>query len=288
MSDGLRPIVVLGAGGSVGRAIVRAAESLDVPCVAVGRGVDQRRSPDFEEELTEEILARFAALRPRAIVNAIRIRAGSAQTRMTTVFGNVVRIVEATGSELIHLGSVAEVGSFGEETVPEDVSLRPVTAYGEVKLQERKYFTEALGGRYSHARVFNVFGQPAEGNSFFNDLYLQVRQAAIEGRSELALVVDNADVSRDMLHVDVVGEVVMRYALHSDRPPVMNVCSGEAVLLDDFVRIAAASHSVGVELRSRGADVAVPYVCGSATLLEKTLPEIVGRLDPRSAMLPDR
>ena len=186
--DGVRPIVVIGASGWLGRAVAAEAAATALGVVSVGR------SAGSDVEITSydvaDLNAILRSLAPQSVINcAGLVRGSAADLRAANV--DLVRSVVAAARDLplrfVQIGSAAEYGDPGSHgPVDEGAGLRPTSEYGRSKALAAELALRS-GVDAVVARVFNVAGpEPAPG-SLLADFLRKVETASTDIR------VGNAD-----------------------------------------------------------------------------------------------
>jgi len=155
------------------------------------------------------------------------------------------RFAAAGGRRIVGIGSVAEYDwSTGADRLAETSPILPATAYGAAKARTADALARiaaSAGIGHAWARVFFTFG-PGEAPS---RLVPSMAHAAIE---ETRLDTGPAELARDFLGVDRLGEVIARIAA-SDAEGPLNVASGEATRLDALAGIIGGALGRAVPIR---------------------------------------
>jgi NDP-hexose 4-ketoreductase len=259
-------LLVIGAGGFIGRHVTEAALALPaLRVVGAGRGapppaVADRSARDWlaldvlrePGRLTDEL----RELRPDVVINCAGTTAGTipelvAANVVTT--GNVLDSLErsGTGARLVHVGSAAEYGP-GEVGVPvvESACPRPVEAYGISKLCATQLVTAAARtGRIDAIvlRLFNVLGPGMPEGSLAGSTLRRLTAALGSGDESIRL--GPLDTVRDFVDVrDVAAAVVAASTLSRFEAPILNVGSGTGHTARDLVQAFAASLGFGGEI----------------------------------------
>ena len=266
-------VVVTGAGGFLGRHLVRELASRGVETVAV----DRAEADVCDAAAVADLVART---RPDAVVHlAAQSRvahsfADPGETFRVNVLGTVA-VLEAVRRHAprarILVASSAEVyGAVGADALPIDESapLAPVNPYGASKVAAEAaalQFHRAHGLDVAVLRAFNAVG-PGQATDFALPGFAAQLAAIARGAAEPVLRVGNLDAERDLTDV---RDVARAYALALERGEaggVYNVCSGTAVPIRRALEalVAASGLEVRVEVDpSRLRPVDVPCVYGS-------------------------
>ncbi|MDL9980302.1 NAD-dependent epimerase/dehydratase family protein [Microbacterium sp. ASV49] len=233
MSDLVTPsdrILVVGASGPIGRAVVRMAQTNGMNATAASR-----RGPtvlDVSDPLT--VARVIATAHPDALVYLV----GTAQStlerdreaavdRMRTV---VEAAVSAGAGRVVLSSSAAVYGDRADTPRGEDTELAGLTPYALEKIALEEAL-DALGGTLGVStvslRIFNVFGEGCR-TSLINALREGPKPTL--GLTDLFV--------RDYVHVDDVAEAVVRAVRRSSVTGSINIARGIAV---DNLMLAAAA-----------------------------------------------
>jgi GDP-4-dehydro-6-deoxy-D-mannose reductase len=266
-------VVVTGAGGFLGRHLVRELASRGAETVAV----DRAEADVCDAAAVADLVARA---RPDAVVHlAAQSRvahsfADPGETFRVNVLGTVA-VLEAVRRHAprarILVASSAEVyGAVGADALPvaESAPLAPVNPYGASKVAAEAAALQvhrAHGLDVAILRAFNAVG-PGQATDFALPGFAAQLAAIARGAAEPVLRVGNLDAERDLTDV---RDVARAYALALERGEsggVYNVCSGTAVPIRRALEalVAASGLEVRVEVDpSRLRPVDVPCVYGS-------------------------
>jgi GDP-4-dehydro-6-deoxy-D-mannose reductase len=266
-------VVVTGAGGFLGRHLVRELASRGAETVAV----DRAEADVCDAAAVADLVART---RPDAVVHlAAQSRvahsfADPGETFRVNVLGTVA-VLEAVRRHAprarILVASSAEVyGAVGADALPvvESAPLAPVNPYGASKVAAEAaalQFHRAHGLDVAVLRAFNAVG-PGQATDFALPGFAAQLAAIARGAAEPVLRVGNLDAERDLTDM---RDVARAYALALERGEaggVYNVCSGTAVPIRRALEalVAASGLEVRIEVDpSRLRPVDVPCVYGS-------------------------
>jgi GDP-4-dehydro-6-deoxy-D-mannose reductase len=151
-----------------------------------------------------------------------------------------VAAAETPDAHLLLLSSAQVYGQAerGELPFTEDSPLRPVTPYGETKVEmERAAERRSQGGaQVAVARLFNQLGPGLPEVQAASGFARQIAAAEAEGRERVTISVGNIDAARDF--ADVRDTAVALLALSRRRLlGTFNVCSGRPVELGAVIEV---------------------------------------------------
>lgn len=245
------PILVTGAGGFIGSAIVRKLRAEGHRIVAIGRTAS-RASPQIEwipldllsadETQLDRVLA---ATQPRLCIHAAWYTAHrdylvhaanrdwvGASTRLVGAFRR------AKGQRFVGLGTCLEY-DLRHANVPcaeSETPLAPGTPYGQAKLELFRAL-EDVGGDFAWPRIFFVYGPGDRAGRFIPQLVEGVRRGA-------PVPPRHGGLRRDYIHVDDLADQIVRIATGAVQGAV-NVGSGEAPSLAQIYNLALAATGAG-------------------------------------------
>jgi len=263
------PVLVTGASGLLGRAIVARADSRTA-VVAVAR----RKGPWIRADIGRpgELGSVLDKFQPRVVIHAAGGTRGT-QAELDRVNVGLLHVVleesQRRNLPVITLGSAAEYGDPGSASpLREDDRPCPVTAYGRSKIEasRRVVARREAGEDVTVARLFNVVSASIPSRQVVGELVGAVRALPKRGG---VVSIGNADVVRDFVALDFAADAVVALALARRREPIVNVCSGEGVRLGDFVAALARHRGVDAVIESRG-EPAIMAVVGDPSRLRST------------------
>jgi NDP-hexose 4-ketoreductase len=243
-------ILVIGAGGLIGRAVLTEAERAGkVAHAVVGRAAPAapgahvlRLTPGAVDQLAG-LLDR---LKPAAIVNAAGRTSGDADELRQANVEPAAALLEAMrmaapGARLVHLGSAAEYAAVTDGTTDEETPLAASTPYAAAKLAAFGLVSDAADAGLDTvvARVFNPIGPRMPATSLPGRAARLMRDAADAGTAEIEL--GPLDAVRDYVDLrDIATAVLVLAAEPRLAHRVYNVGSGRATVVRDLVAMIAA------------------------------------------------
>lgn len=234
MSTTIRRVVVLGAGGFVGGAIVRALGTAKVPVLALGSGDVDLSAPDAAVALA----ARFQdgdALVFASAITRDKGRDAATFVRNIAMGAAVVTALEQSNcSHVVYLSSDAVYGSVPDRPITEDSPCEPDDTYGLMHLTRERLLALALGPRatpLATLRLSIVYGADDTHVSYGPNRFMR----EIENEGALTLF-GGGEEQRDHVYVEDVAALVLA-VLQRLAHGTLNVATGEAV---SFSRVADA------------------------------------------------
>lgn len=259
-------ILVTGAGGFIGAALVPALLACDFDVVAVdfdswrlerlalleqlaadsdtGRSSGRGNLRTFNSDIRDasEIAEVAASVRPAQIVHLAALHlipeceAAPRRTVATNIKGlvNVLDAADAAGAQRLVFASTADVYRASGEAHTENDPPCPSTVYGTTKMLGERLVAEwsaTRSGRHTTSvRIFNVYGSADPNPHVIPDILRRLR-----GGGELR--VGNAEARRDFIHVDDVAELLCRVLISDDPPHLLNAGTGTAKSIAEILGI---------------------------------------------------
>jgi UDP-glucose 4-epimerase len=277
-----RRCLVLGAGGFLGRSLVKALAEIGAEVTGFGRKVERpdglAPSISWAAGPLEDVKALRAALAGQEIVFHLvgtALPADSNHDLAGDIAANLIPtlgLLEAAGTAGVAKVVFASSGGtvYGvPHSVPiaESAATDPITAYGISKLAIEKYLAlnhRLYGLDYQILRIANAYGP---GQSPFRSQGVVAAVLYRILRNEPVEIWGDGSVVRDFVHVDDIAMALLRGAVYGGSHRVMNVGSGQGRSLLSVVEDLMAlsdGYSQAIAFRSaRPADVPVNILdCG--------------------------
>ena len=173
------PVLLTGASGFVGRAVLAELVARGIPVHAVARRAGATRDGVTWHQadlLTPEGRARVAGLAPRLIHCAWDVEHGVFWTSPANASWHaasldlVRRFRAAGGGHVIALGTCAEYDADDPGPWNEDRKVRPATPYGEAKARLWRDLGDLCGDDLTWARLFHLFGPGEDARRFVSSI----------------------------------------------------------------------------------------------------------------------
>jgi GDP-4-dehydro-6-deoxy-D-mannose reductase len=253
-------LLVVGAGGFVGRHVCAAAEAAGLEVVAADHGgslgarcdlLDPASVASCVESTKPDFVANMAGA---ASVAASWERGKEALEVNAAGVGNLLEAVAglAPSAHVLCVSSAEVYGEPGAGRLPfvEDAALSPVTPYGESKAAMEAIcarFADQRGVRIAVIRAFNMFG-PGQSPAFVTAGFArQIAAAELSGAETAELTIGNPSAARDFTDVRDAARAFVEVS-RAELAGAYNLCSGRAlklgVILDELAKATPLPLSV--------------------------------------------
>jgi nucleoside-diphosphate-sugar epimerase len=235
-------VVVLGAGGFLGRHLCAALAAGGIPALAVGSKdidlADGAAGARLHERLQPaDSVVFLSALTPDKGRDSATLMRNLAMAR---------NVCEATrGANAAHLiyASSDAVYSFADETISEATPAAPADLYGAMHRTRELILTAEAQVPLAILRLTAIYGAGDTHNSYGPNRF--IRQALADGRIPLF---GGGEETRDHLDADDAVALVVQALLHRSTG-LANLASGESVSFGDVARQVAALAGRPVEVQ---------------------------------------
>jgi nucleoside-diphosphate-sugar epimerase len=232
--ESFRParVVILGAGGFVGGAIVRRLAAASVPVVTLGRREVDLLAPDAAERLAGLLRPDDAVVAAAAIAPVKSIAMLEANISLLKAMSEA--LTRVTPAHLLNIGSDA-VFADGPLPLDESSSRAPTSLHGAMHLSREIAFEAHSGTRpVATLRPTLIYGAADPHNSYGPNRFLRL---AADGR-DIELFGDGEE-RRDHVAVEDVAELAVRVLLRRSRGS-LNVATGQVWSFREIASMAAA------------------------------------------------
>jgi len=273
-------ILVTGAGGYIGRHVVKNLLDLNNEVVAIDfkvSGIDDRadiRVVDIFKDKNSlfEDMGRPDAMIHMAWKDGFKHNSTAHIDYLSSHYDFVMSMVNQGLKQVIIMGSMHEVGYF-EGEINEDTPTNPRSLYGVSKDSLRRALTlsfEQNDAILQWVRAYYILGDDINNASIFTKLI----EAEKDGKEKFPFTTGLNKY--DFIDVDDLGYQISRVATQSKIDGVINCCSGKPQMLKDIVEGFIAKNDFKIKLEygvfpDRSYDS--PLVYGNADKINKILKE---------------
>lgn len=258
-------VVVLGAGGFIGKAVLALLSQGGVPSLALGSA-----QLDLTVPGAGAVLA--AMLRPTDTLLMLSVvaprigRGRDVMLRNLAMMDAVCAAIEAVPvAHVIYLSSDA-VFPFGIELIDEQSPMQPSEFYGAMH-RSRELMIGAAGAMpVAVLRPTMVFGNGDTHNAYGPNRFR--RQAAAEGRIVLG---GGGEETRDHIHVEDIARLIALTAFHRSAGS-LNLGTGRSVSFDVLARMVAARFPNPIEVVHGPRTLPITHRHFDVTALHKAFP----------------
>jgi nucleoside-diphosphate-sugar epimerase len=251
-------ILVTGAGGFVGAAIVRAALASGHEVVAATRNDVSRLAPLCERisvkrvDLCDEgkVSALLASVRPEVVIHSAWDGVGGALRSGDIQFENIrssVALVDAAiaagARKFVGIGSQAEYGRYDRRILETDLP-RPTMLYGAAKLAAYHLTAQRCrdaGLSFAWLRLFSVYG-PGDNSHWL------IPSSAASLLSGKAPVCTAGTQKWDYLHIDDVASGVLAVGTTDEASGLFNLSSGDPIAVRTVIELLRDFAAPGLDL----------------------------------------
>lgn len=233
-------VVVIGAGGFVGGALIRRITAANVPALGLTRRELDLGAPEAMEQLA-------ALLRPSDAVVAVAARAPCKDIGM--IIDNMVMtrtMVEALARvPVAHVVNVSSDAVYADEPVPltERSPTAPTSMHGVMHLAREIAFASTIKSPLLIVRPSLLYGAADPHNGYGPNRFRRLANAGDD-----IVLFGEGEERRDHVLIDDVAEIIFR-ALCRRMVGALNIATGEVYSFRDVAErvIAAAPHKVAIK-----------------------------------------
>jgi UDP-glucose 4-epimerase len=249
--ESFRPsrVVILGAGGFVGGAIVRQLTATSVPVLALGRREVDLLAPDATSRLAALLRPNDAVVAAAAIAPVKSIAMLEANISLLKVMSEALARVPP--AHLLNIGSDA-VFADGPLPLDESSARAPTSLHGMMHLAREIVFATHSGPVVT-LRPTLIYGAADPHNGYGPNRFLRL---AVEGRD--IVLFGEGEERRDHVAVEDVADLAVRALLRRSRGS-LNVATGQTWSFREIASMAAALAKPPVAVLSQPRQGPMPH-----------------------------
>lgn len=254
MKDLLTNVLVTGASGALGRAVIAHMKKLGgYRIIAAGRRqcIDAWSTIPCDVRHKDQLAAAIEYAKPDLVLHLAATFSGDlSQAYAVNVepARHILDLVQCNGrkTRVVLIGSASEYGVIQPEENPvrEDRVLDPVSPYGVSKAWQTQ-----LMGLYAYlgvdvlcARVFNLYGPGLSDRLFAGHLQNQIDEV-VAGKRDV-IEVGSLAATRDYISTNGASEQLLTIAAHGELGRIYHVASGVPITIREFMRLQLEAHGL--------------------------------------------
>jgi UDP-glucose 4-epimerase len=242
--------VVIGSGGFVGSALMRALESAGAPALGLGRKEIDLSAPGAEERLR-------TALNPGDAVVAVAARAPCKDLAMMIDNMVMTRTMIETLARLpvAHVINISSDAVYADAPVPlsEESPTAPTSLHGVMHLARELAFKDTIKSPLAILRPTLLYGADDPHNGYGPNRFRRLANAG----TEIVLFGDGEE-RRDHVLIDDVAEIILR-VLKSRSTGVLNIASGEVHSFREAAELVVAASPRKVAIKGSVRNGPMPH-----------------------------
>jgi GDP-4-dehydro-6-deoxy-D-mannose reductase len=244
-------VLLTGAAGMLGAAVLAKFES----CGTADVWTTDLRPLDREHHVVADLedpaaSAALAGMGHEVVLHLAGVTAGdvgllvrSNVLATTNLLGSL-----AAGTRVVVAGSAAEYGTSDGERIAENAPLQPVSRYGWTKACQTEVASAIAQRRdlaLAVARPFNIVGPSLPKSTAFGNIKEQI--TATSPGTTAILRTGRLDITRDLVPIDFVADVMTEMTVDAATEGVYNICTGQGLVLQDVVAQMARLRGVDLD-----------------------------------------
>jgi len=248
----MKKILVTGAGGYIGRHVVKKLLENNVQVIATDLYVDEidKKAQIIKADIFSETENLFEYFGNPDICVHMAWRNGFVHNSDTHIgdlsghFNFLRKMVNSGLKQLAVMGTMHEVGYY-EGAIEENTPCNPISMYGIAKDALRRSTQLLVNGKdivFQWLRGFYIYGDDKKNNSIFAKLLL----AAEEGKTEFPFTTGKN--LYDFIHVEELASQITACAVQSDVTGIINCCTGKPISLAEKVEGFIKEHGLNIRL----------------------------------------
>ncbi|PDH19047.1 MAG: NAD-dependent dehydratase [Pelagibacterales bacterium MED-G41] len=183
-----------------------------------------------------DVIIHLAAVVPIKTVNKNRTKAKNVNFYGTK---NIVDACVKSNISWFFFSSTSHVYSSSKNKISENFSTKPISFYGNTKLQAEKYIIKKLNKKkisYCIGRIFSTTNKDQKKGYLIPDLKKRI------SKSKKKLVLKNLNHFRDFISMTNISKVIF-YLLNKRYKGIINIASGNPIHLKDIALTILKKHN---------------------------------------------
>lgn len=245
-------VLVTGAGGYIGRFVVKTLLDSGVKVTAVGHNIEHvdDRARKLDINIFEEYDNIFEMLGSPDVCLHMAWKDGfihNSDAHMQYLYPHYKFIKDMIDGGLKHIavmGTMHEIG-YHEGEVNEDTPTNPYSLYGIAKNSLRQALDVMLKDKdivFQWLRAFYIYGDDSKNSSIFS----KIMQAEKDNKESFPFTTGNN--MYDFISVDELAYQITQCVLQSEITGIINCCSGVPITLRDMVESFIAKNEYKIKL----------------------------------------
>ena len=260
-------VVMLGARGFIGRALMPRLNEHKIPVLALGSDALDLTAPEAEDRLAglltaDDVILMLSAITPDKGRDAVALIKNLAMAK--AVCGAMAKVPVA---HVVYVSSDA-VYPFNRALVNEESPAAPIDLYGSMH-RTREIMFEVTKAPVAVLRPTLIYGAGDTHNSYGPNRFR--RQFAKDGKVTLG---GNGEETRDHIFVGDVADLVVRVLRHRSAGR-LNLATGRSVSFLDLAKLVAERAGKPVEIATTPRSGGITHRAFDVTSCRKVFPEFV-------------
>ena len=261
-------VVMLGARGFIGRALMPRLNEHKIPVLALSSDTLDLTAPEAEDRLAglfkaDDVILMLSAITPDKGRDAIALMKNLVMAK--AVCGAISKVPIA---HVVYVSSDA-VYPFDRALVNEESPAAPIDLYGSMHRIREIMFEGATKAPVAVVRPTLIYGPGDTHNSYGPNRFR--RQFAKDGKVTLG---GNGEETRDHIFVGDIADLVIRILRHRSAGR-LNLATGQSISFLDLAKLVAARAGKPIEIVPTSRTGGITYRAFDVTACRKAFPEFV-------------
>lgn len=243
-------VVVIGAAGFVGGALMKRLAAAGVPALGLGRGDVDLLAPDAAERIASH-------LRPGDAVAAVAARAPCKNVAMLVENLVMTRaMVEAIGRvDVAHVVNISSDAVYGDEPLPlrESIQAAPTTLHGVMHLAREIAFQSEVKAPLAILRPTLIYGIDDPHGGYGPNRFRRLADAGEE-----IVLFGEGEERRDHVRIEDVAEIIARVLMRRSTG-ILNIATGEVHSFRAIADMVVAASGKAVPIKGSPRSGPMPH-----------------------------